>query len=115
MPPSVGLRLRQELPKDFTLRTGEDYIASEKEMKQFAPKRSALKVSKDTSDCKLPWTSEEFLDKDQDQITEPNWMQLSWVPVAVAAIAAAALAWAWRRRMGSATARGPLLETEAAA
>lgn len=127
MPPSVGLRLRQELPKDFTLRTGQDYIATEKEMKHFAPTKSDVKVMKDDmKDCKLPWTSgEELLDESHPshqtpQVPQPNLIFHSFAPMAamaaVAAVAAASLLGlaAVRRRVASPTARGPLLQSEAA-
>jgi hypothetical protein len=127
MPPSVGLRLRQELPKDFTLRTGQDYIATEKEMKHFAPTKSDVKVMKDDmKDCKLPWTSgEELLDESHPshqtpQVPQPNLIFHSFAPMAamaaVAAVAAASLLGlaAVRRRVARPTARGPLLQSEAA-
>lgn len=124
MPPSVGLRLRQELPKDFTLRTGQDYIATEKEMKHFAPTKSDVKVMKDDmKDCKLPWTSgEELLDESHPshqtpQVPQPNLIFHSFAPMAaMAAVAAASLLGlaAVRRRVASPTARGPLLQSEAA-
>lgn len=125
MPPIIGLRQRQELPKDFTLRTGQDYIATEKEMKQFATK-SDVKVKDDMKDCKLPWTSGEELLDDLDghpshqtsqapQVPQPNLIH-SFAPmaaVAAVALAASLLALAARRRGGASTARGPLLQSEA--
>eukprot|EP00490_Sorites_sp_Unknown_P004541 CAMPEP_0114688732 /NCGR_PEP_ID=MMETSP0191-20121206/63788_1 /TAXON_ID=126664 /ORGANISM="Sorites sp." /LENGTH=481 /DNA_ID=CAMNT_0001976541 /DNA_START=70 /DNA_END=1511 /DNA_ORIENTATION=- len=69
MPPAVGFRLYQELPKDYSLRTGQDYVATEKEMKHFAPSKRALETEKDDTDCKLPWTNgEELLDERQLQM-----------------------------------------------
>lgn len=122
MPPSVGLRLRQELPKDFTLRTGQDYIATEKEMKHFAPTKSDVKVKDDLNDCKLPWTSgEELLDESHEnhRVQQSLFSFVPKVPMlamaAVAAVAAASLlGLALRRRVASPSARGPLLQSEAA-
>ena len=114
MPPSMGLRLRQELPKDFTLRTGQDYVATEKEMKRFAK----VDVKNDQSDCELPWTfDEELLESDTDSDTDFN----SWIPVALAtlatlatsAMAVAVAGYAWKRQVSAHSARGPLLQTEA--
>eukprot|EP00434_Breviolum_minutum_P044980 symbB.v1.2.040238.t1/scaffold7092.1/size13377/2 len=119
MPPSMGLRLRQELPKDFTLRTGQDYVATEKEMKRFA-KKVDVKVKNDQSDCELPWTfDEELLDESDEtpvDITDFN----SWIPVALASLATSAMAvalagYAWKRQVSAHSARGPLLQTEAQA
>ena len=116
MPPSMGLRLRQELPKDFTLRTGQDYVATEKEMKRFA-KKVDVKVKNDQSDCELPWTfDEELLDETPVDMTDFN----SWIPVALASLATSAMAvalagYAWKRQVSAHSARGPLLQTEAQA
>lgn len=118
MPPALGLRLKQELPKDFSIRTGQDYIATEKEMKRFAPSRSSVKVDGDDSDCKLPWTSdEELLDVNHSEKSAVQGAPMVVAVVATGALAALGLLGLWTRSLWKrrVAARGPLLQSEAAA
>eukprot|EP00438_Fugacium_kawagutii_P025768 Skav230049 [mRNA] locus=scaffold1221:11456:16810:+ [translate_table: standard] len=117
MPPALGLRLQQELPKDFSIRTGQDYVATEKEMKKFAPSRSSVKNDADDADCKLPWTwDEELLDANHSEKSEVDFRAPVVAVVAIGSLAALSILGLTRslckRREA---ARGPLLQAEAAA
>ncbi|CAE7866768.1 RRP6, partial [Symbiodinium microadriaticum] len=121
MPARAGMRLWQELPRDFTLRTGQDYAATHEEMKRYADqKRSKEGV------CRLPWISEELLVSEMPATA-------SVVPPDVAhslkavldsgvaktlclvgfALVAMVVGMGVARRRVRASARGPLLATEA--
>ena len=114
MPPVTGLRLQQELPKDFSLRTGEDYVATEKEMRRYAPKRPSEKEQKDLEDgCKMPWTTDEEL---LDNVEHKDGLQSPYIMI-VGAVSIMSFAVAMLVRFGlrkrNTPARGPLLATEA--
>ena len=117
MPPLAGAKLRQELPRDFTRRTGEDYIATDAAMRRAAARRPEDEKTR----CELPWTAGEELlaGSTGSQLTTSAWpVWPAWTNPTVAAAAllaaAAAVAGAWVAKRQVRAARGPLLATEAA-
>ena len=97
---------RQELPRDFSLRTGEDYIATVEEMRRYAAKNAS-------TSCEMAWSAtEELMDtkpKARPPVAPP--VALAVALAAAAAVAGTLLARLCRRRE---TARGPLLAAEPA-
>jgi len=114
VPPVAGSQLRQELPRDFTLRTGKDYIASAQEMMMFAPKKVDSNAIA-SRPCELAWTSgEELLEAPVG--SEGLVLGVSSgcaLAFGAASVALMVLVVALRLQMRQASARGPLLAAEA--
>lgn len=114
VPPVAGNQLRQELPRDFTIRTGKDYVASAEEMRIFAPNKVDANAPA-SRPCELAWTSgEELLEAPASSgklmLGVPSACALAF---GAASVAVMVLVVALRLRMRQASARGPLLAAEA--
>jgi len=122
MPSRAGMRLWQELPRDFTLRTGQDYAATHEEMKRYADQ----KLSKEGV-CRLPWISEELLVSEMPATASVGPPDVAHSLKAVLdsgvaktlclvgfALLAAVVVGVAKRTLRTPAARGPLLATESA-